>query len=105
MWFQRSVTLHEWGQWLAEVRNAKIWGTSKKEPQGPRVPIPTLKFTVPSKWASEKRRSIKLKDLQSSTRFGIKFVRSEDVPSATVRITPMPTTNCKPVMSVGFFLI
>ena len=32
MWFQRSVTLHEWGQWLAEVRNAKIWGTSKKEP-------------------------------------------------------------------------
>ena len=29
--------------------------------RSPRVPIPTLKFTVPSKWASEKRRSIKLK--------------------------------------------
>jgi len=78
MWLkQRSgSTLHEWGQWLAEAR-ANMWGTSKKEPRlSPRVPIPTLKFTVPSKWdASDKGRSIKLKDLQSSTRFGIKFVR------------------------------
>ena len=26
----------------------------------------------------------------------VSLSRSEDVPSATVRITPMPTTNCKP---------